>query len=292
MKIAILTCEMLPNLLKSEQFLMPSLRQLNLEVRAVIWDDKTVNWKDFDLLIFRNTWDYYEKQTAFDLWLQTIQALGIKCLNSIETIQKNKHKFYLKELESADIQIIPTIFIDKTNNLNLSEIIPNNWKKAVIKPAYSGGSYQTKLFDVVNISSTNTEYQSIAAEKELLLQEFIPEIETVGETSFIFFNKQFSHCVNKMPVKGDFRVQSQYGGNYIIVDPSKKLISAAQKIVDSFEEDLLYCRVDCIIIDDKLLLMEIECLEPDLYFELCQKAEKTFIDAIENIVIKSKVLRS
>jgi hypothetical protein len=31
----------------------------------------------------------------------------------------------------------------------------------------------------------------------------MPEIQTVGETSLIFFNKKFSHAVNKKPVPGD-----------------------------------------------------------------------------------------
>jgi hypothetical protein len=41
----------------------------------------------------------------------------------------------------------------------------------------------------------------------------MPEIQTVGETSLIFFNKN-SHAVNKKPVPGDFRIQVQFGGIY------------------------------------------------------------------------------
>lgn len=287
MKIGILTCINLPNLLPSEAFLIPALTNKNHIVTAVIWDDVSIEWSDFDLLIFRNTWDYYEKQTAFDIWLNKIEALGMKCLNSIKTIQKNKHKFYLKELQNQGLSIVPTIFIDKTTTLDLQKIIPKQWQKAVIKPAYSGGSYQTVLFDVTEINIINRQYQSIAAEKELLLQEYIPEIKTVGETSFIFFNKKFSHCVNKMPVKGDFRVQNQYGGIYTIVHPSQKLIDKALNIVNTFAEDLLYVRIDCIVFDNNLLLMEVECLEPDLYFELCPSAKDKFIEAIENIALRS-----
>ena len=284
MKIGILTCINLPNLLPSEEFLIPALTKKNHSATAVIWDDVSVQWSDFDLLIFRNTWDYYEKQAAFDIWLNKIDALGIKCLNSIKTIQKNKHKFYLKELQNHGTSIIPTVFIDKTTTLDLQKIIPKHWQKAVIKPAYSGGSYQTMLFDIVDIDVVNKKYQSIAAEKELLLQDFIPEIETVGETSFIFFNKKFSHCVNKMPIKGDFRVQNQFGGSYTIVHPSQELIDKAQKIVNTFDEDLLYARIDCIVVDNNLLLMEVECLEPDLYFELFPAAKDKFIEAIEHLV--------
>ena len=118
----------------------------------------------------------------------------------------------------------------------------------------------------------------------MLLQEFIPEISIVGETSFIFFNKKFSHCVNKKPIVGDFRVQSQFGGLYTLAHPNQNLIEKAQKIIDTFHEDLLYARVDCIILDSKLLLMEVECLEPDLYFELCPEAAQTFIQTIVNLM--------
>jgi hypothetical protein len=38
----------------------------------------------------------------------------------------------------------------------------------------------------MDIDKINSQYQSIAAEKELLLQEFMPEIQTLGETSLYF----------------------------------------------------------------------------------------------------------
>ena len=73
MKIGILTCINLPDLLPSEEFLIPALTNKNHAVTAVIWDDVSIKWTDFDLLIFRNTWDYYEKQAAFDIWLNKIE---------------------------------------------------------------------------------------------------------------------------------------------------------------------------------------------------------------------------
>lgn len=280
MKIALLTCQSLPNLTVSDQLLIPALAKKNIVASAVIWDDKSINWLDFDYLIFRNTWDYYEKQLEFDNWLFEIEKLGIKTLNSIEIINQNKHKFYLKDIEKKGIKIIPTVFIDKTQNLNLRNIIPKNWSKAVIKPAYSGGSYQTKLFDISEIENINNQYLSIAAEKELLLQEFIPEIKTLGETSFIFFNKKFSHAVNKKLVNDDFRIQEQFGGIYTLINEYPEIVNKAQKIVNTFSEKLLYARVDGIIIENELHLMEIECLEPDLYFNLAENSINRFADAI------------
>lgn len=284
MKIALLTCEKLPDLTPEDQKLIPALAKQNIEAKAVIWSDKTINWNDFDYLIFRNTWDYFEKENEFNLWLDQIEKLEIKTLNAIEIIKQNKHKFYLREMEKQGIRILPTVFIDKTNNLNLAELIPAHWKKAVIKPAFSAGSYLTEVFEVSKIQEISKKYKSIAAEKELLLQEFMPEIQTLGETSFIFFNKKFSHAVNKKPVAGDFRVQSQFGGEYNLIQPSQELIEKAQKITEIFPDNLLYARVDGIIIDNDLFLMEIECIEPDLYFNLSEKSLDRFVTEIVELI--------
>ncbi|SDG76604.1 hypothetical protein SAMN04488062_10272 [Flavobacterium omnivorum] len=284
MKIALLTCEKLPDLNPEDQKIIPALAQHNIESSAVIWSDKTVNWTDFDYLIFRNTWDYFEKETEFKIWLDHIENLGIKTLNPIEVIKQNIHKFYLREMEQQGITILPTLFIDKTAHLDLAKRIPSHWKKAVIKPAFSAGSYLTEVFDVSNSTQIDQQYERIALEKELLVQEFMPQIQTLGETSFIFFNKKFSHAVNKKPVEGDFRVQSLFGGIYTLVHPSQDLIQKAQKVVNTFKEDLLYARVDGILIDQELYLMEVECIEPDLYFDLSENSLERFVASIVKLI--------
>ena len=284
MKIAILTCNQLPELTPQDQPLILELAKHSIEAIPVIWDSPNVNWSDFDYLVFRNTWDYFEKEVQFNTWLTKIEKLGIPTLNSIAIIKENKHKFYLREMEQQGVQILPTIFINKTSNLSLKTLIPSTWKKAVIKPAFSAGSYQTEVFDITDSEIISLQYKVIAAEKELLLQEFIPEIQSLGETSFIFFNKKFSHAVNKKPVEGDFRIQVQFGGKYTLVEPNSNLISQAQKIVNRFADDLLYARVDGIIIDNQLHLMEVECIEPDLYLNLSDGATERFTQAIINSI--------
>lgn len=284
MNIALITCEKLPHLTPTDQLLIPELAKHNIRAQAAIWDDKTINWTDFDYLIFRSPWDYFEKETKFNDWLESLQKSGIKTFNALQIIQQNKHKFYLRDLEKQGIQIIPTLFINKTNHLNLKKIIPQHWKKAVIKPAFSGGSYLTEVFEINEIENINQRYQPIAIKKELLLQEFMPEIKTEGETSFIFFNKKFSHAINKKPIDGEFRIQVQFGGIYTALTPSLALIQQAQKIVDTFSETLLYARVDGIIINNQLQLMEIECLEPDLYFEYKEGALERFVTALLELI--------
>ena len=154
----------------------------------------------------------------------------------------------------------------------------------IIKPAFSAGSYQTEAFTILDIDSINEKYKPIAAQKDLLLQEFIPEIQSLGETSFIFFNKKFSHAVNKKPANGDFRIQVQFGGKYLLIEPGSELIAQAQNIVNTFLNPLLYARVDGIVIDNKLHLMEVECIEPDLYFNICESAQQRFVASILELI--------
>ncbi|MBP6584199.1 MAG: hypothetical protein KA215_00855, partial [Flavobacterium sp.] len=69
MIVGILTCARLPELLESDQKLIPLFSNENITAKAVIWDDESINWTEFDYLIFRNTWDYYQKEIAFNHWL-------------------------------------------------------------------------------------------------------------------------------------------------------------------------------------------------------------------------------
>jgi hypothetical protein len=99
----------------------------------------------------------------------------------------------------------------------------------------------------------------------------------------IFFNKKILTQSIK-PVPGDFRIQVQFGGIYRLVHPDAELIAEAQKIVDTFPGKLLYARVDGIVINNELHLMEVECIEPDLYFNLSEGSLERFVNAIVELI--------
>ena len=285
MNVGILTCARLPELLESDQKLIPLFKKYNINAKAVIWDDDSIDWTTFDYLLFRNTWDYYQKENTFNDWLKKMESLGIKTLNPLAVIQQNKHKFYLKELEKKGVLILPTIFLEKNSKKNLENILPESWKKIVIKPAFSAGSYLTKLVDSSELEPIQKEFEEHFETKDFLLQEFRPEIKELGETSLIFFNGNFSHAINKKPVEGDFRVQIQYGGNYTLVEPSIELITQAQAILKQIPEKLLYARIDGIVKDNQLHLMEIELIEPDLYFDIAIGSRERFVEAFLKVTV-------
>lgn len=283
MKIALLSCKNWPDILEKERAFATEFPQ-SIDVEVVIWNDPSVKWANYNYLIFRTVWDYFEMPNEFTAWLDMLSQQNIRTLNPLSVIKKNQHKFYLQDLERQGIDIIPTVFIPKNTGLSLSFLKEKNWDTAVIKPAVSGGSYLTRLFSQSEIEEIETEYASFALENDLLVQPFMPEIQEMGELSILFFQGKYSHTILKKPKNGDFRVQSQFGGQYQTFEPDAALLATAQHIIETFGDDLLYARVDGILKGGKFLLMELELIEPDLYFDYHPDAKKNFLTALEAMI--------
>lgn len=282
-KLALLTCRNWPGALESEQAFAKEFPP-HFQVRAEVWNDPAVDWSGYDYLIFRTVWDYFNYPVEFAAWLAKIELLGVKTLNPLGVIKRNQHKFYLRELQGLGINIIPTVFIPKHTGLDLSFLNEKGWSKAVIKPAISAAAYATTLFTQEEIGKVTSDYATMAIERDLLVQPFMPEIQSMGEVSVLFFGGQFSHAILKKPKPLEFRVQSQYGGDYQVYHPTNEVIETAARIVAAFGADLLYARVDGVLRDGIFFLMEVELIEPDLYFGQVPAAKGRFLAALERIV--------
>lgn len=77
----------------------------------------------------------------------------------------------------------------------------------------------------------------------------------------------------KHPADGDFRVQHDFGGTVerrepelSLIEDARAVLHAAARATDTRVEEILYARVDGIVRDAKLLLMELEVIEPTLFF--------------------------
>ncbi|MEY4936468.1 MAG: Cycloserine biosynthesis protein DcsG [Bacteroidota bacterium] len=85
-----------------------------------------------------------------------------------------------------------------------------------------------------------------------------------------------------------FKVQSQFGGQYQTYFPTDALIETAKNITKMFNDELLYARVDGILKNGMFLLMEVELIEPDLYFNHASNAKKTYLTALEAMITESE----
>ena len=285
MNIALLTCYAFPNLIEADQKLIPELALLGFSAEAVIWDDPEVNWKKYDIAIIRNTWDYFQKTSVFYSWLEKMNETSCSFINPLSVIRWNMHKFYLREMSDAGILVIPSLFLPYTSTpQDINSLIPSDWSQIIIKPAISAGSYLTELMDINDMEAIIIKYGNMVAERDIIIQKFIPEIVRNGEISMVFFDKKFSHAVVKKPKSGDFRIQSQFGGKYQAFIPDANTLNAAQDILNYVKSDLIYARVDGIISDNKFYLMELELIEPDLYMDFIPNGQVRFAESISRAI--------
>jgi hypothetical protein len=59
--------------------------------------------------------------------------------------------------------------------------------------------------------------------------------------------------------------------------------NCTKKLLIHFQENY-YARVDGIVINNELHLMEVECIEPDLYFNLSEGSLERFVNAIVELI--------
>ena len=81
----------------------------------------------------------------------------------------------------------------------------------------------------------------------------------------------------KVPVRGDFRCQAEFGGEIKEIDIEKvplESIQTAERVIRYLEERVgktTYCRVDGVFRDNgDFVLMELEAIEPHLWLETCR----------------------
>ena len=48
--------------------LIPALAERGVTAAAAIWDDASIDWNAFDLVVVRSTWDYALRQQEFVAW--------------------------------------------------------------------------------------------------------------------------------------------------------------------------------------------------------------------------------
>lgn len=280
-KLGLVTCREFPELTEDDQLLIPAFKEKKIIARPVIWNDGPLPPNEYDLLIIRSPWDYYLSTAEYIAWMNKAASAGYKILNKPEVIKKNIHKSYIKELQRRGVLTADTMFIPKKSTLRLEEVFERKrFRKVVIKPAISAGAYETHLVSREEAEIFNPVAARILEYADLMIQDYIEEVETEGEYSLIFFNGEYSHAVLKMAQRGEFRTQPEFGGSIQSVKPPADLIDIAYEINDSLGFDTLYSRVDGIMSNDEFKLIELEMFEPRLYFAQNEKSVKRFVEAV------------
>ncbi|HEV7379044.1 MAG TPA: hypothetical protein VGN64_04575 [Dyadobacter sp.] len=263
------------------QDLLPFLQNKGLDIQAEIWEDPNVNWQAYDVAVLRMPWDYHQKFERFQNWLDQIESLGIKLLNSYQTVRWNIDKHYLKEIIDAGFDVIPSVYLEKEWDGNFSDLF-NTLKsdQIIVKPCVSGGSRNTFKLNAETAVHHADEIVGLLQDGAYIAQPFMKEIED-GEWSFTFFNSRYSHTILKKPKTGDFRVQQFFGGTIDQMQPEQALVDRAASYLSAFADDTLYARVDGVMVDGRFVLMELELVEPFLYLAYAPDAPENFYRALQ-----------
>lgn len=277
---AFLTMDSLEEFECYDHLLVSPLKDRGWEVDMISWRAVGVEWDKYDVVLIRSPWDYQSDSDAFMKVLGEIEQSKAKLENSLEICHWNVHKAYLLELEMLGVAIVPTVL---EKNLRVESLYEAFEKYAcseiIVKPPVSANADNTFRLTKEKVQECKTELIQIFSEEEYLLQPFIDSIVNEGEYSLFYFAGEYSHAILKKPKSGDFRVQEEHGGQLLLIDADEKLKTVASHVLKFIPGETMYARIDLVSHEGEYLLMEVELIEPSLYFNMDAKAAERFADA-------------
>jgi len=244
-----------------------ALRRQGLRVSRHAWDDASVDWRDVGALLFRTTWDYFDRFGEFSPWLDRVGA-ETTLYNEAGLLRWNIDKHYLAVLREAGINIVPTRYLEINEPRTLAQAVADTgWSELILKPAVSGSARHTYRFAAADAAQHECVYAELIQQEALMLQPFQQQIVDQGELSLMVIDGAVTHAIRKTARADDFRVQDDHGGTVHRYEASAEEVAFAEAAVAAVPFDVLYARVDLIRDNDgRLAIMELEMIEPELFF--------------------------
>ena len=184
---------------------------------------------------------------------------------------------------------MPTVVVPVSAPESVTSIADREgWTELVIKPSVAGGARGAGRWRADDPGAQRA-LATLLVQGDVLVQPYLREIES-GETSVVMFADALSHAVVKVPATGDFRVQRHHGGAERGVEPTSAEIDLARKAVTAAQrvDPVVYARVDCVTVDGRPLVMELELIEPALFLPLAPPAAA---DRLVEALIESSGVR-
>jgi glutathione synthase/RimK-type ligase-like ATP-grasp enzyme len=280
--VALVTCAAFADLYEDDLLLVTALGDLGIASVPTVWNDAGIDWPSFDALIMRSPWDYFERPAEFRAWLDARIVERVLLCNSRAILDWNFDKRYLLDLAQTGVAMVPTICIAKNDRADIAALArARGWDDIVVKPTIAGGGYRILRFHLDELDRYAADIAKTLEDRGVLVQPFLPEIQSGGELSLLFFDGAFSHAVCKRPKPGDYRVQFQFGGTNESVRASDELVAQARVCIAHAPGPTVYARVDGVVREGMFLLMELEIFEPLMFLSHHPEAPARFARAIE-----------
>ena len=244
---------------------LAALRAVGVAPEVVVWDDASVAWDSFDLVVPRSTWDYTDKPHQFGQWLREVAALGTLA-NSYEALAWSLDKLYLQELATAGVPVVPTIYFPPGDPIELLS------GAVVVKPSVGAGSRGVAVYGDTDHEAAREHAAGLQREGLVaMVQPALASVAEDGEWPLIFFGGAFSHAAGKrvvLPRPGSF--DALFAQEITAAHAAEEAqVSVARQAMDVVHDRFgpqTYARVDLVRDDGgDYLVLEVELVEPSLF---------------------------
>jgi len=205
-----------------------------------------------------------------------LEREGVGIFNPKSIVLWNSHKKYLLDLQAKGVDIPKTTLVERGDTRTLDTILNTlEGEEFVVKPCYGASAHGLIRTDKKSALSHEKDFQKLLESSDALIQEFVPEIKH-GEYSAIFIGGKLSHVVLKKPKEGEYRSQYEHGGTEHLAALDAETLTKVKELFARCDVDVLYARLDFVITPAAFLVMELELIEPYLFFDLCPEAADEF----------------
>lgn len=275
--IVLATSRESPDLTVSDRLYADALERQGYRVVGAPWDGPRDAFADADAIVIRATWGYYRTLQAFREWTEAM-ASATRLFNSIDLIRWNLRKDYVGKLAAAGIRV-PRSHVVACDTAVIDKVLAEEgWDRAVVKPAIGASGHSVELLQRATLAEQVASLSDEARASGVVVQEFLPEIAE-GELSLVYFDGAFSHAIRKRPPPGEFRSNSRYGPTRAAETPPVAVTEQGAACLRALPELPLYARVDGVVRDGTLIVIEVEVLEPALFMEFDPPSAERFAAA-------------
>ena len=254
LRVAIATTIPLPEPDPDQELMLEAFRSAGVVCDLLPWDGDH-DLATWDAVVLRSTWNYHLKPTEFQTWVSMVTNLQ----NPAHVVLDNIDKRYLLELESNGVPIVATFIVDSPQQV--SKIASNqDWSRVVIKPTIGASSYKTGLFSA-NDPEAQEWLNDILTVGEAMIQPYVESVDSGGERSLVWIDGEFTHKVVKKP---------RFSADEESVSEAQQLTDAEKVLgLKALEgiKGLLYARIDVMEYQGRLVVSELELIEPSLFFK-------------------------
>jgi len=280
-RCAYLTMDDISGFVSDAELSFAPMAELGWNVEMVPWQSDA-DWNAYELVYICTPWDYQNDVAGFLDVLATIENSSARLVNSLDLVHWNLQKTYLRELESRGADIVPSRFFECFDADRIAACFDEyGTGTIVVKPVV--GANSDNIFVLTRPLPANVidELGRVFAERRFFVQPFVESVRSEGEYSLFFFGGEYSHAILKKPKPGDFRTQEEHGADILSVEAPAALVETARRVLGVVSPQPVYVRADFVRdVGQRFLLMELEMIEPALYFRTDPESARRFASAL------------